>query len=99
MSKWQDDQRAVATAADQDMTAVLTASILDRYKVPDEPITALDRCDACGAQTLYRVHRPPTKERPTLMGVLEFCGHHYRKHEPTLAARGWTVATQLEIPA
>lgn len=97
MSKWTDEQR-VATP-DQDLTAVLTRSILDRYTVPDEPITALDRCDACGAQTLYRMHRPPSEEHPTRMGVLEFCGHHYRKHETQLVGNGWSVATELEIPA
>ena len=38
-----------------------------------EPLTALDRCDRCGAQAYVRV---------TLMSGLEllFCGHHMREH-------------------
>jgi hypothetical protein len=96
MSKWQEDQRMNHTG---DMTAVLTRSILDRYTIPDEPITALDRCDACGAQTLYRMHRPPSEEHPTRRGVLEFCGHHYRANLPELLGDGWAVATELEITA
>lgn len=92
MSQWTDDQYA-----DQKMNELLTQSILDRYTVPDEPITALDRCDACGAQTLYRMHRPPSEEHPTRRGVLEFCGHHYRAHLPELLGDGWAVATTHEM--
>lgn len=45
-----------------------------------QPLTAQDRCDAnCSAQAYVRV---------TLAeGVLLFCGHHYRRHEPALAQR------------
>lgn len=93
MSKWTDEQRETGG----DMTAVLTRSILDRYTIPDEPITALDRCDACGAQTLFRMHRPPDEQHPTRRGTLEFCGHHYRAHLPELLGDGWAVAVELEI--
>lgn len=92
MSKWTDDQYA-----DEKLNDLLTRSILDRYKIPDEPITALDRCDACGAQTLFRMHRPPSEEHPTRKGVLEFCGHHYRANLPELIGDGWAVAVELEI--
>lgn len=92
MSKWTDDQYA-----DEKLNDLLTRSILDRYKIPDEPITALDRCDACGAQTLFRMHRPPSEEHPTRKGVLEFCGHHYRANLPELVGDGWAVAMELEI--
>ncbi len=94
MSGWTDQQRA--DAVERDLTGDLTASILVAYRVPDEPITALDRCDACGAQTLYRMHRPPTKEHPLRKGALEFCGHHYRANLPELLGDGWAVAVTHE---
>lgn len=94
MSGWTDRQKV--EAVNRDMTGELTASILMAYKVPDTPLTAHDRCDACGAQTLYRMHRPPTEEHPTRKGVLEFCGHHYRAHLPELLGDGWAVAVQHE---
>jgi hypothetical protein len=50
-----------------------------------QPLTAADRCDAgCGAQGRVRVHVPGS-------GVLVFCAHHYRRHEPALASRDVTV--------
>lgn len=40
------------------------------------PLTALDRCDSCGAQAYVRV---------TMGGSeLLFCAHHARKHEDKL---------------
>jgi hypothetical protein len=44
---------------------------------PTTPLTALDRCDRCGAQAYVRV---------TLAagGDLLFCGHHFREHEARL---------------
>lgn len=85
-------------AVDRDMTGELTASILLAYKVPDSPITLADRCDACGAATQVRMHRPPTEQHPTRKGVLEFCGHHYRAHLPELLGDGWAVAVKNEVP-
>ena len=40
-------------------------------------LTALDRCDRCGAQALVRA----TLEH----GELMFCGHHSRQHAEALA--------------
>ena len=44
---------------------------------PTAPLTAIDRCDRCGAQAYVRV---------TLLagGELLFCGHHFREHEARL---------------
>ena len=44
---------------------------------PTAQLTALDRCDRCGAQAYVRV---------TLVagGDLLFCGHHFREHEARL---------------
>jgi hypothetical protein len=52
-----------------DVTAVLTPTA--------EPLTALDRCDRCGAQAYLRV---------TLAsgGELLFCAHHGKKYEESL---------------
>ncbi|MRG58368.1 hypothetical protein GE115_00545 [Agromyces sp. CFH 90414] len=46
-------------------------------------LTALDRCDACGAQAYIRV--------TVASGELLFCAHHGRKHQEKLAeiAQSW----------
>ncbi|HEY3871305.1 MAG TPA: hypothetical protein VGM10_23290 [Actinocrinis sp.] len=56
------------------MTAVLTPDLL-----PAEALTAMDRCDRCGAQAYLRV---------TLAsgGELLFCAHHGKKYEESLRA-------------
>lgn len=41
-------------------------------------LTALDRCDRCGAQAYVRVILANG-------GELLFCAHHGRQHEPALA--------------
>lgn len=55
-----------------DVTAVLTPDLL-----PDDALSALDRCDRCGAQAYLRV---------TLAsgGELLFCAHHGKKYEEGL---------------
>jgi hypothetical protein len=50
-------------------------------------LTALDRCDRCGAQALVRA----TLEH----GDLLFCGHHARQHAEALAR----VAVSVDRPA
>jgi hypothetical protein len=50
-------------------------------------LTALDRCDRCGAQALLRA----TLSR----GELLFCGHHARAHAEALAR----VAVSVDAPA
>ncbi|MGX5695341.1 DUF7455 domain-containing protein [Agromyces soli] len=46
-------------------------------------LTALDRCDACGAQAYIRV--------VVANGELLFCSHHGRKHQEKLSqiAQSW----------
>jgi len=46
-------------------------------------LTALDRCDACGAQAYIKVEMQN--------GELLFCAHHGRKHQEKLAevAQSW----------
>jgi hypothetical protein len=41
-----------------------------------KPLTQADRCDRCNAQALVRVVLPA--------GDLQFCGHHFAKHAPSL---------------
>ncbi len=50
--------------------------------VPSE-LSALDRCDSCGAQAYVRVGMPT--------GELLFCAHHGRKYQETLqnVATSW----------
>jgi len=47
-------------------------------------LTALDRCDRCGAQALVRATLP--------FGELLFCGHHARQHAEALARVAVAVA-------
>ena len=59
-----------------------------------QELTALDRCDRCGAQAYVRV---------TLAngGDLLFCGHHFRAHEDKLrisAAQVIDETDRLEAP-
>ena len=42
------------------------------------PMTAVDRCDRCGAQAYIRIF---LRSRQDLL----FCAHHYRQHAPALA--------------
>ncbi len=44
---------------------------------PSAPLTALDRCDRCGAQAYLRVLLVSG-------GELLFCAHHAREHGPKL---------------
>lgn len=48
---------------------------------PTKPLTALDRCDRCGAQAYIRAILP-------VGGELLFCAHHGRQHVATLRERG-----------
>lgn len=54
---------------------------------PRTPLTALDRCDRCGAQAYLRVELPGG-------GDLLFCAHHAREHGDKL--REVAVAVQDE---
>ena len=45
---------------------------------PTEPLTAIDRCDRCGAKAYVRVLLPNS-------GELLFCAHHSRQHADALA--------------
>ena len=58
----------------------MTTIAQDRAEAPltaDRPLTALDRCDSCGAQAYVRAW--------FAHGELLFCGHHWRKAEGTAA--------------
>jgi hypothetical protein len=46
---------------------------------PNTPLTAIDRCDRCGAQAYVRV---------SLLsgGELLFCAHHFAEYRPALEA-------------
>jgi hypothetical protein len=57
--------------------------------VAAESITALDRCDRCGAQAYVRV-------RLEAGGELFFCAHHARKHADVLRpmASEWVDETR-----
>ncbi|TKK87110.1 hypothetical protein FDA94_18460 [Herbidospora galbida] len=48
---------------------------------PTKPLTALDRCDRCGAQAYIRATLPVGAE-------LLFCAHHGRQHVAALRDKG-----------
>jgi hypothetical protein len=53
-------------------------------------LTALDRCDACGA----RAHHKATK--PGLVGMeLLFCNHHYREQRDVLLNEYWLIESDV----
>lgn len=54
-----------------------------------DALTALDRCDRCGAQAYVRV---------TLAtgGDLLFCGHHFRAHEDKLRITAAAVIDETD---
>lgn len=43
-----------------------------------------DRCDECGAQAFVKVINPKDH-------TLEFCAHHYAKHEQVLFVQGFII--------
>lgn len=52
-------------------------------------ITALDRCDACGAQAYIKAILPSG-------GELLFCAHHGRKHAEQLRMMGATIIDESD---
>lgn len=56
-------------------------------------LNAIDRCDRCAAAALVRVE--------FAAGFLDFCGHHYTKHEavigrePVIDNRTWSPTQDL----
>jgi hypothetical protein len=54
---------------------------------PSTPLTAIDRCERCGAQAYVRVTL-------TAGGDLLFCGHHFREHEPRIRPLASNVLDQ-----
>lgn len=49
-----------------------------------------DRCDSCGARAYYRAWKEPYNNE------LLFCGHHGRKHLPSLIAQGFGIDDQSD---
>ncbi|NUR82522.1 MAG: hypothetical protein HOY71_00385 [Nonomuraea sp.] len=63
---------------------------------PVKPLTALDRCDRCGAPAYIRATLP-------VGGELLFCAHHGRQHVAALREKGADIldesARLSETPA
>ena len=57
--------------------------------VDTTPLTALDRCDRCGAQAYVRATLPGGQE-------LLFCGHHGNAHRPSLLVAGAALHDETE---
>ena len=56
---------------------------------PSNPLTAIDRCDRCGAQAYLRVELAGG-------GELLFCAHHARAHGDKLREIAITVHDETE---
>ncbi len=66
------------------MRAEVTTAI-----APSTPLTAVDRCDRCGAQAYLRVTL-------TSGGELLFCAHHARQHEDKLREVATTIQDETD---
>jgi hypothetical protein len=55
----------------------MTEELLDA-PVKQYQLSAIDRCDYCGAQAYVRV--------TGVTGSLDFCGHHYNNHQDKLSS-------------
>lgn len=64
------------------MSATVSGTIAP-MSTEDKPLTAADRCDACGAQAYLRA----------TLGLAEllFCLHHSKDNRQTLADKGWII--------
>lgn len=69
-------------------SGVSTPVIEESHEATEPQMTALDRCDACGAQAYVRVELP--------YGVLMFCGHHANAHLEKLSASALSVYDERE---
>ncbi len=54
----------------------------------ERTLTALDRCDACGAQAYVHVRMP--------YGELYFCGHHASQHLDNLKATALKIIDERD---
>lgn len=63
--------------------------ILDRIDGPRRELTALDRCDSCGARAWVRA----------VMGSSEllFCAHHAKQHLPALSVRATFIQDDRDM--
>jgi hypothetical protein len=60
--------------------------------IAQAPLTAVDRCDRCGARAYVRVVLPGG-------GELLFCAHHGRAHEGALRAAEASIQDESEALA
>ena len=60
-----------------------------RARAPIRPLTAVHRCDRCGAQAYVRVLLPSRRE-------LLFCAHHNRQHAPALSKIAVEIQDETE---
>lgn len=54
-------------------------------------LTAMDRCDRCGAQAKHRYVRKPGDKG------LMFCQHHTNKHREALEAQGFSSTSDRKL--
>jgi hypothetical protein len=66
-----------------------TRSVMTTAVAPSAPLTAIDRCDRCGAQAYLRVELAGG-------GELLFCAHHAREHGDKLREVAITVQDETD---
>ena len=62
---------------------------MDTAVAPSAALSAVDRCDRCGAQAYVRVHLPTG-------GELLFCAHHGREHGDKLREMAVTIHDETD---
>lgn len=65
-----------------------TLAPTEEQVVQSDSLRIADRCDRCGAQAFVRVLQG-RRGRGAL--TLDFCGHHYAKHERALSRQKFAV--------
>lgn len=74
MLAWSERGRVLGRKTDRPWLDIDVNAVMNEI----EPLTAIDRCDACGAQAYVRVRLES--------GMLLFCGHHANQHLDSVAA-------------
>lgn len=73
------------------MTVKVAENNADAPAKASEPLTKLDRCDACG--TASRAYSRVSKGALVLL----FCNHHLQQHLSKLVGDGWDIDDQVHI--
>jgi hypothetical protein len=66
----------------------MTEELVKQVDEKEWLLTGNDRCDSCGAQAYVRV--------TGVTGILDFCGHHYTRHQAKLESFAFEIIDERE---